>query len=155
MYRVRVVVLYLPPLAERTGDVEALTWHFIREMNAQGYRTVERIAADAFDAMMAYPWPGNVRELRNNIEAAFATGEGPILTLDDLALEFRGIGPPVSRSERRAAGPQTVDDLERERLMDALRRAGGRKGRAAALLGISRSTLWRRLQILGLDRPRG
>jgi two-component system response regulator AtoC len=69
MYRLRVVVLYLPRLAERTGDIEALTWHFVREFNAQGYRTVRGITREALDRMLSYPWPGNVRELRNNLES--------------------------------------------------------------------------------------
>ncbi|HHO52518.1 MAG TPA: sigma-54-dependent Fis family transcriptional regulator, partial [Deltaproteobacteria bacterium] len=155
MYRLRVVVLYLPPLIERTGDLEALTWYFIRQMNKEGFRRIDGITEEAFEAMASYPWPGNIRELRNNLEAAFAMGEGSILTLDDLAPEFRGVAPPVSRSElTEPKAPQTVDDLERERLLGALRATGGRKGQAAQLLGISRSTLWRRLQVLGMSKRR-
>jgi two-component system, NtrC family, response regulator AtoC len=144
MYRLRVVVLYLPRLADRTGDVEALTWHFVREFNEVGYRRIEAVSQDALDLMLAYSWPGNVRELRNNLESAYAIGDGPVLTVDDLAPELRGIEPPgpksnVERSEERA------------QLLDALRAAGGHKSEAAALLGISRSTLWRKLRMLGIE----
>jgi two-component system response regulator AtoC len=150
MYRLRVVVLYLPRLAERTGDVEALTWHFIAELNEQGFRRVTGIADDALQAMLAYPWPGNVRELRNNLEQAFAIGEGAVLTLDDLAPELRGQEPERSWREQ-ADSPQTAADLERERLLDALRVSGGRKTEAAEHLGMSRSTLWRKLKMYGID----
>ncbi len=84
MYRIRVVVLYLPRLVERTGDLEALTWHFIDEFNQRGPRRIHAIDQAAWAAMRAYPWPGNVRELRNNIEAASVLGEGPVLRLEEL-----------------------------------------------------------------------
>ncbi|MEQ1506819.1 MAG: sigma-54 dependent transcriptional regulator [Myxococcota bacterium] len=154
MYRLRVVVLYLPRLAERTGDVEALTWSFVRELNQQGYRAVHGITREALDRMREYPWPGNVRELRNNLESAFALGEGPILGLDDLAPELRGIEPPESWTdahELRPRGEDDVHDAEREVLIAALRAADGRKGEAAARLGMSRSTLWRKLRMLGIE----
>ncbi|MFT4623273.1 MAG: two-component system response regulator AtoC [Myxococcota bacterium] len=146
MYRVRVVTLYLPALVERQGDIEALTWHFIGLFNQQGYRHVNAIAADAMDAMLAYPWPGNVRELQNNIEMAFAVGEGPVLMLDDLARELRGLAPPRSRDQ----GAVTAEDLERAQLAEALRLSRGRKSDAAEHLGISRSTLWRKLKLHGI-----
>ncbi|MEQ1566761.1 MAG: sigma-54 dependent transcriptional regulator [Myxococcota bacterium] len=145
MYRLRVVVLYLPRLAERTGDVEALTWHFVREFNQQGYRTIEAIDREALDLMLAYPWPGNIRELRNNLESAYAIGEGPVLGVEDLAPELRGIEPP---GQPRTPVPR---DDERSQLVEALRAHGGHKGRAAAALGMSRSTLWRKLRMLGIE----
>ena len=147
MYRVRVVTLYLPTLVERTGDIEALAWHFIDMFNRQGYRRVDAISAEAMDAMLTYDWPGNIRELRNNVEMAFAVGEGPLLQLEDLAPELRGIAPPPSRDE----STMTAEDLERQQLLEALRQARGRKSEAAELLGISRSTLWRKLKMYGIS----
>ncbi|MBL8971699.1 MAG: sigma-54-dependent Fis family transcriptional regulator [Myxococcales bacterium] len=154
MYRVRVVPLFLPPLAERTGDVEALTWHFIDHYAAQGPRRIERIERSVMDALLAYPWPGNIRELRNAVEYAHAIGEGPDYTLDDLTPELRGEPPPrVLPPALASTGPAITppdDDPERARIRDALQRSGGRKGDAALLLGLSRSTLWRRLRELRL-----
>jgi two-component system response regulator AtoC len=144
MYRLRVAVLYLPRLVERTGDVEALTWSFVREFNQQGFRTIEAIDQDALDLMLAYGWPGNIRELRNNLESAYALGEGPILTVDDLAPELRGLEPP-GRSKAVSAKD------ERDELIEALRAANGHKGRAAQILGVNRSTLWRKLRMLGIE----
>lgn len=143
MYRVRVVPLFLPRLADRRGDVEALAWYFIDRFNAQGFREVDGIADDARDAMLAYDWPGNVRELQNVVEYAFAIGEGPTITLDELTPELRG--EPSQRS-RYSAHPVTERDLERERILDALRDSNGRRDAAAEALGMSRSTLWRKMR---------
>ncbi len=151
MYRVRVVTLHLPRLADRDGDVEALTWHFIDQFNALGYRHVEGIDKKAMEALLAYPWPGNVRELRNNIEHAFAVGQGPVLEARELSLELRGLPPPASHSlSARANGEPAAAVLsnEADRIRDALRRAGNKKGEAARLLGMSRSTLWRKMREL-------
>ena len=164
MYRVRVVTLYLPTLAERTGDIPALAWHFVDEFNGQarawGGRQIQEITAAALDAMAAYPWPGNIRELRNVIEQAYALGEGPTLTLADLTPELRGEGPS-SRATRVRAGqvpaprsspvlPLAGDPDDAAHIRAALAEAGGRRAEAARLLGISRTTLWRRMRELGI-----
>jgi two-component system response regulator AtoC len=146
MYRVRVVPLFLPPLVERTGDVEALTWHFVDHFAGRG-RRIERIERAVMDALLAYPWPGNVRELRNAIEYAHAIGEGPDYTLAELTPELRGEPPP---RDVAAATSTAAEDHERARIAAALQRTGGRKGEAARLLGIDRSTLWRKLRELRL-----
>ncbi len=150
MYRLRVVTLYLPRLVERTGDLEALTWHLIDRFNAHGGRQVHAIATDAWEAMQAYPWPGNVRELQNNIEAAFVLGEGPVLTLDELAPELRDPPDEPRQLEPPPTTPLTLEDLERQELVEAYRATGGHRGRMAERLGISRPTLYRRLKKHGL-----
>ena len=146
MYRIRVVPLFLPPLRDREGDIAALTSHFVREFNAQGFRDVKRVSDEAMAALLRHRWPGNVRELSNVIEYAFAVGEGPVLGLQDLTPELRGEAP--------LSGPEpepTVAGLERDRILDALRVSQGRKGEAAQALGMSRSTLWRKLREHGLQ----
>jgi transcriptional regulator with PAS, ATPase and Fis domain len=141
-YRLRVVPVFLPPLRERTGDVEALLFHFVAHFNAQGWRRVEAVSAPALDALRAYPWPGNVRELRNVIEHAFVVGEGPVLRVDDFPPELRGEPPP----EAAAGGGETLRSAERARLLAALAAERGRRDAAARALGVSRSTLWRKLR---------
>ena len=84
-YRMRVVPLFLPPLRHRQGDVAALFWHFVDEMNQRGPRRIEGVTRPAMDAIRSYPWPGNVRELRSAVEYAFVVGEGPLLDIADLA----------------------------------------------------------------------
>jgi two-component system response regulator AtoC len=137
-YRLRVVRLSLPPLRERGSDIEALFWLFVKAINQQGARRVEGVTVSAMGALRSYAWPGNVRELRGALESAFVMGEGPILDLRDLPAEVRGDGP--------TGGPApALLDLERQRLLNALSKHGGRKGAAARELRISRSTLWRKL----------
>jgi len=147
MYRVRVVVLYLPGLVERDGDLEALTWHFLDRMADDGLRRISGLEPAAWDAMRSWVWPGNVRELHNALEHALVLGEGDLLRLTDLPPELQGEPPPGPTS---AATPKTLDDLQRDDLLDALRSTGGRRDLAADKLGISRSTLYRRLRHHGL-----
>jgi transcriptional regulator with PAS, ATPase and Fis domain len=137
-YRIRVVPLYLPPLRERLGDVEALFWHFVEQMNDEGLRRIDGVSVAAMEALRSYDWPGNVRELQSAVEYAFISGEGPVLDTGDLTPEVRGDPVP---------GLAPVRDAERARILAALARHGGRKGPAAADLGMSRSTLWRKLYV--------
>jgi two-component system, NtrC family, response regulator AtoC len=140
LYRIRVVPIFLPPLRKRSGDIEALAWHYIDQFNRQGLRHIERISPDALRALTGYPWPGNIRELRNVIEHAFIIGEGEVLEIQDLTPELRGEPPPGEEVELH-----TLQLDERERLRAVLNKHKGRKTEAAAELGISRSTLWRKL----------
>lgn len=142
MYRIRVVPLFLPPLVDREGDIEALLWHFIEEQNKLRNRIVESIERRAFEALCEYSWPGNIRELRNNVEYAFAVGEGHTLKISELTPEVQGIGP--HRGQR--SNQLTERELERDRILEALKLTNGRKGEAADRLGMSRSTLWRKLR---------
>jgi transcriptional regulator with PAS, ATPase and Fis domain len=135
-YRLQVVPLNLPALRDRPGDVEALFWHFVGEMNGEGLRHIEAVTRTAMDAIRSYAWPGNVRELRSAVEYAFVVGEGPLFDVADLTPDVRGEG---------LSGTASLADAERERMLAALTRHNGRRGAAAAELGISRSTLWRRL----------
>lgn len=150
MYRVRVVPLYLPRLVERSGDVEALTWHFIERFNRRGPRTVTGIDETALCALNAYAWPGNIRELRNVVEYAFVIGEGDTLTLDELTPELRGEEPPQT-DEFSPSPSRDVDTAQRRRILEALDAASGSRTVAAQRLGVSRTTLWRWMRELGLS----
>jgi len=160
MYRLRVVPLFIPPLRERVADIELLAWHFIEQRNDPAEREIARIAPTAARKMAAYAWPGNVRELENAIEYAFAMGEGPVLTEAHLPPEVRG-------RDTRQRPPRNVPlDLEAEthedelpdearRILYAIERSAGHRGRAAASLGMSRVTLWRKLKRYGLLEDEG
>jgi transcriptional regulator with PAS, ATPase and Fis domain len=144
-YRLCVVSIELPPLRERPEDVPLLAAHFIDRYGQSG--GVTGIEPGALEALLGYAWPGNTRELENRIEAAVALARGSRLTVADLGLEPRAGGEPT---------PQPVGiDLslrayERACLDEALCRADGSVRRAAELLGIGRSTLYRKLQEHGL-----
>ncbi|SMF16182.1 sigma-54 interaction domain-containing protein [Pseudobacteriovorax antillogorgiicola] len=138
MYRLRVIPLFLPKLSDRNEDIQVLTEKFIEEFNQLGYRTIEQVSKDAWDAMMSYPWPGNIRELRNNIEHAFAIGLGDTLHLEDLTPELQGKQPPEETA---------LENIEKELLVKALRDNHGNKGKAAEQLGMSRPTFWRKCKL--------
>ncbi len=154
LYRLRVIPLYLPALRERADDVEVLTWHFLEQQRA---RPIRRITPGALEALVTYEWPGNVRELQNVIEYATVMGEGPTLTKADLPPEVVGADVDAARvttpdpefRKLRAGLP-----AEGRRLLNALERSGGHMSRAAASLGMSRTTLWRKLKKHGLDRAK-
>ena len=150
MYRLRVVPLYLPPLRARPGDVSLITQKLVESMNERGGRIVERIAPDAAHALEAYTWPGNVRELMNVLEYAYAVGEGPILVQADLPPEIIDPGISLEGAFERVNAPSATDTPEVSRIRRALERAAGNRTRAARMLGVSRTTLWRRMKELGL-----
>jgi two-component system response regulator HydG len=140
-YRLRVVEIEIPPLRERLEDVPALAIHFL-DRCAPGSR-VTGIEPEALEALLQHPWQGNVRELENRIEAAVALAPGPRLTLADLSLGPSTVVPPATRSLDRV--PLSLGAYERACLSAALRQAEGDASRAAELLGIGRSTFYRKL----------
>ncbi len=141
-YRIRVFEVRLPPLRERREDIPLLVAHFIGELERVRGKKVEGVEPAALEGLMNHPWPGNVRELRNALEHAFVTLSGPRLRLSDLPPEFVGARP------RR---PPSSEEQERERIVAVLKASKGNRVKASAKLGISRVTLWKRLQKLGID----
>src|SRR5262245_44876914 len=138
-YRVRVVSLALPPLRERPEDVPVLASHFV-ERAAQGTKVIG-LEPEALERLIAHRWEGNVRELENTIEAAVALAQGSRITAADLRLS--------KFDEPRAKPPDDIalslDSYERACLEEALRRCQGDVRAAAKLLGIGRSTFYRKL----------
>ncbi|MGE3853466.1 MAG: sigma-54 interaction domain-containing protein, partial [Planctomycetota bacterium] len=165
MYRLRVVPLFLPALRERRGDIELLVAHFIGQLaGLPGRHRFRRVSADAMRALLDYGWPGNVRELQNALEYASVVGTDEVLARQDLPPEFRDDdhlaeargGAAVSQ---RPSGPSPAGASplhgqsqaeEGERIRQALDDAHGNKGKAAELLGMHRTTLWRKLREHGL-----
>jgi DNA-binding NtrC family response regulator len=136
-FRLAVVVVNVPPLRERPDDVPLLATHFARRLAARHGVPVPSLADDALAALSAHGWPGNVRELRNVLERAVVVRGGAPIRAADL-----GLAPataPLDRAHR-----------EREALLAALRRTGGKREEAARLLGISVRTLYYRLKQWGI-----
>ena len=144
-YKLRVVSLHLPPLRSRRGDVPLLVEKHIETLNSRGGRRVERVAPSVMTRLERHDWPGNVRELRSVIEAAFAIGDGPVLIENDLPREL--LTPHIA--DVPMASSNTSND-ETARIQRALESTSGDRLRAAAILGMSRTTLWRRMRALGL-----
>lgn len=150
LYRLRVIPIFLPPLRARPGDIALLSEKLLVDMNTGRRRHIERVSPAALDVLERHSWPGNVRELRNVLAYAFAIGDGPVLLPSDLPAELVS-GEPESPEVEEVAGGHPPD-AERDRIEGALRRAGGNRERAAADLGISRVTLWRRMRELRLAK---
>ena len=153
-YRIRVFEIKLPPLRERREDLPLLVNHFIGEASRVQQRPIRDIAKDAMQHLMRYVWPGNVRELKNAIEHAFVTVSGDCLTLLDLPSEVRNAGaggttPSPSPLHHSTPG----ENAERERIEDALRKTHGHKMEAAKILGMSRVTLWKKINRLRIETP--
>jgi DNA-binding NtrC family response regulator len=148
-YRLRVVQVELPPLRERPEDIPELAAHFLVRY-ARGSR-VDGIEPAALEALLAHGWEGNVRELENTIQAAVALARGPRLAPRDLGLPERKLAAPPA--ELPAGVPLTLAGFERACLERALARAQGDVRAAAELLGIGRSTLYRKLRQHGLLAP--
>ncbi|MEY3213647.1 MAG: hypothetical protein RIT28_4128 [Pseudomonadota bacterium] len=146
MFRLRVVPIFLSPLRQRPLDIELLLRRSLDEHNRRGPRRVTAFSPEAMRALLDHAWPGNVRELLNVVEYAFAVGRGPVIGLHELPPEFREARPPPMG---RRSAPADEDD-ERERVRIALERNHGDLDRAAAALGVSRTTFWRLRKRLGL-----
>jgi DNA-binding NtrC family response regulator len=123
----------------------------LAELAAAAGRNVDGFTDDALEALRAYRWPGNLRELRNVIECAVVLGEGPLITLDDLLPAMRGSAGVEATADSADDDPFVVRlpsdlaTLEARAVDVALRVSGGNRTRAAALLGISRVTLYKKL----------
>lgn len=161
-YRLGVIQLRIPPLRERTGDVPLLADFFLHKLN-QKYHSHKCLAPGALSLMERYDWPGNVRQLRNVVEQSVVLSDGDFIREQDISRLIRGMPgrPPVSPSgaatgssthpvpvPEAASAPDVVSEasrIERQQIVDALVRAHGNKKKAAELLGISRSKLYRRL----------
>jgi len=148
-YRIHVFDLRLPPLRERREDLPLLVDHFLQELGREHGKPVTGVTRDALHHLMAYPWPGNVRELRNAIEHAFVTVQGETLTLLDLPVEIRL--PPATPRHALPSLPAPGDQEERQRILEALAQAQGRRTEAAKRLGCSRVTLWKKIRQFQID----
>ncbi|MBK7826732.1 sigma 54-interacting transcriptional regulator [Nannocystis sp.] len=150
LYRLSVIQTQLPPLRERRDDIPLLAQHFLRTIGERVARRVEQIAPAALEVLCRYRWPGNVRELRNVIERALVLGDGPVLEQDDLPPELLHAAPLGPTLTDANAVVRPLAELEREAIVAALSATGGNKARAAALLGIDRTTLYRKLKDYGI-----
>lgn len=159
LFRLNVIRLHLPPLRERGEDVLLLKGHFLKEFCSRFDKNIKGFSERAAELLNSYPYPGNVRELRNIVEYAVNFCIEDVIHLNHLPtyitehvgdwVEPDAVGDgesPRSTIKAVAAQPETWQDAERSMIMDALLRSGGKKGKAAELLGWGRSTLWRKMK---------
>jgi DNA-binding NtrC family response regulator len=139
-HRLNVVTIRMPPMRERRDDIPVLVRHFIDQLRGQYQREVQGFDAGSMERLCAYSWPGNVRELRNLIERHIVLADGPLLHLEALPDET-----PLPQDSLDADTP-TLEVLERRYIEKVLAACGGNRERTARVLGINKTTLWRKLQ---------
>jgi two-component system response regulator HydG len=149
-YRLNVARFVLPPLRERREDVGILFGHFLEKYNKK-MSLKARVAEGVVEALMGYDFPGNVRELENIVEQAVALSGGALITIDDV-LPTSGTDIPRGLASGRTLA-DVVDGAERQAIEVALRESDGSRERAADVLGISPTTLWRKMTRLGISYP--
>ena len=143
-FRLNVVSIKLPPLRDRKEDIPALVEHLSERHG--GRELAARFSPEAMKILAEYDWPGNVRELENCVQRALALGCGPTIGAKDLrsTIVHRG-------GQAEGAESNKLKDLERRAILQALKSAGGDRARAARLLGIGKTTIYRKLKEYGLE----
>ena len=149
-FRLKTFEIEVPPLRERREDLPKLIDTFLHRFAQQLGKPVPQLQPEVLELLRQYPWPGNVRELQNAIEHALVLCDGSLLGPQFFPSEIQrpDLAPPPAAA---GGGPQTLGGIEREALIDALRRSGGNKKRAAELLGIHRPTLYAKLKRFGIS----
>jgi two-component system response regulator HydG len=147
-YRLNVIAVHLPPLRQRADDIPVLAESFLKGASRARNETQKTLAEDALDALMAYSWPGNVRELENALERAVILSAGDVIRADALPERVTARRAEPLVSERAPVSP-TLEAIERAYIQWVLQNEGGNKSRAADMLGIDPSTLYRKLARYG------
>jgi len=142
-YRLNVLTVHLPPLRDRAEDIPLLVEHFLRRYCERNGRQMLGITREALDCLLHFHWPGNVRELENVIERAVVLARGDRITVEDRPAWMTGA--PGQAQEVRIPVGTSIEEAERRLIEATLRRTGGDKSAAAALLGITRRTIYRKL----------
>jgi two-component system response regulator HydG len=162
-YRLNVVNLRLPALRDRREDIPLLAAHFLDRISREHGRKFT-LSDEVLRTMMRHDWPGNIRELENSIERACALSSGPVLHLGDLPTQLQNQGLRQNLEARQAVEGETeaqaaaaqvrnLADLEREAILNAIQTLSGDKLQAAKLLGIGKTTLYRKLKEYGIADP--
>ncbi len=148
-FRLNVVQVKLPPLRDRKSDIPILVTAFLEKFS-DPHGSPRTISEDAMRRLIAYDWPGNVRELENAIERAVALGSGPILHVGDLPSNLHY---PASERVPEKDELLPLEELERRAILRTLRETGGDKLAAARMLGIGKTTLYRKLKQYHMEQP--
>jgi DNA-binding NtrC family response regulator len=149
-YRLAVITIEVPPLRERRGDIPLLARHFAEQAALRAERGRVSLTDAALAHLAAQSWPGNARELENAIERAVILATGDVLDLAEVAGP-RPHAPPASLATFSGDDVPTLDELERAHILKVLELCDGQKTKAAQLLGINRTTLWKKLRTYGID----
>jgi DNA-binding NtrC family response regulator len=148
-YRLNVISIHVPPLAERNGDVPLLVHYFLARKSQEMKRDIQEVDREVMDLLNKYGWPGNVRELENVIERAVALEKGPIISKDDLPEYIRDLS--IETYRQHSSGIPTAEEQEKKYIRWVLGKCDGNRTKAAKIMGIDRVSLWRRLKRYGME----
>ena len=148
-YRLYVVVIHLPPLRKRHGDIPLLVQHYVNKLADENGKDIDGVTPEAMDVLSSHNWPGNVRELRNVLERMVVLARGKRLGVRDIPSTIRDIRTPRSFSTKKDL---TLDEAEKDLIITALETNNGNRTKAAEQLGISRRTLHRKLNEYGIHK---
>src|SRR6202162_1360938 len=151
-YRLNTFQIEVPPLRERKQDIPPLVASFVKQFAQQLGKPEPAIAPDAFQKLLDYAWPGNVRELQNAMEYAVVLARQNLIGVKELPTEVQ-LPTVLQQTERSTprAGVQSLDDVERDTILQALAHCHGNKKKAAELLGIQRPTLYNKLKRYAIE----
>jgi DNA-binding NtrC family response regulator len=151
-YRINTFQIEVPPLRERKEDIPPLVNTFVQRFAEQLGKAEPTIAPEAFQKLLDYSWPGNVRELQNAIEYAVVLARNDIIGIKELPAEIQ-LPPALQTTPApvRRSGVASLDDMERETILQALTQTHGNKKKAAELLGIQRPTLYNKLKRYAIE----
>ena len=148
-YRLAVITIEVPALRNRAGDIPGLARHFAEQAAQRAERSRLHLTDAAIAHLSAQAWPGNVRELENTIERAVILAAGDVLDIADVA-SFGQAAPAIGLTTFTGDHVPTLDELERTHILRVLELCEGQKTKAAAMLGINRTTLWKKLRHYGI-----
>ncbi len=150
-YRVNVINVELPNLRERISDIPLLAQHFLKDVCEESGKRVKDIGDDAMAALRRYSWPGNVRELQNVIERAVLLGKSEIIGMDDLPRQVAAVGPLAIGPIGTRSLKEALEGPERQIILDVLDSNSWNRFATAEVLGINRTTLYKKMKRLGLE----
>jgi transcriptional regulator with PAS, ATPase and Fis domain len=152
-YRLNTFQIEVPPLRKRKEDIPPLIAQFLKQFSQQLGKPEPDISPDAFQKLLDYSWPGNVRELQNAIEYAVVLARQGLIDVKELPTEIQ-LPPALQQTELGAlprSGVQSLDDVERNAILQALAECRGNKKKAAELLGIQRPTLYNKMKRYAIE----
>ncbi|GAB4170573.1 MAG: sigma 54-interacting transcriptional regulator [Thalassobaculales bacterium] len=151
LHRLNTITIEIPPLRQRPADIAHLLEHFFERFAAEREGGPRGFASVTVDAALEHRWAGNARELRNRVERAVALAGGPLILPHDL---FPDLAEEPAAGDRLATLSETRDSAERRHILRAMAAADNHPTRAAAILGVARTTLWEKMRRLGIEPPR-
>ena len=158
-YRLNVMTISIPPLRERKSDIPFLVDHFLEETAKRSNIQKKSLSRNALDCLLAYSWPGNIRELENALERASLLANGSVINPEDLPFLLSEASPPVPHlrgvekdwTENSASLNETLEAIEKELIIQALKKKGGVQVEAAKLLHLTHKNLWHKIKKHKID----